>query len=144
MEESEPIAKEIRDLIEKQKVATTDEEKEKIEAEIKPKAALFSGYRQRAADAFSRAYKFYDVKSASEKAAKSELFVILAKLLGAEEKNVDQRVASLIKGPFPDPISKVIPIDEPEPAKTPGADSAPGTKPAPAKAKPAPARKPRP
>lgn len=119
-EESAPIVKEIVALIEKQKLATTDEEKEKLEIQIKPKVALFNGYNERAADALSRAYKFFDENIASEKAAKAQIYVKLAEMLGIESKNraaFDKIVSDASAKPFPNPTSEVTPIPEPEPAK---------------------------
>lgn len=149
IEERSPIGKEIAALIEKQKIATTDEEKEKLEAEIKPKVALFNGYSQRAADAFSRAYKFYNDSVPAEKAAKAQLFGSLTELLRTEKTYLDQRVAALTKEKFPDPTSQVTPIDDPEPPKAedvaPPAGKAPAArKSSPAKSKAASLKKPKP
>jgi hypothetical protein len=118
-EESAPIGKEIVDLMAKQEAAPTVEEKQKLEVEIKSKAALFNGYSERRLDALSRAYRFVDEKIPSEKALKARVYAEIAAALGAEAKErLDNLVAAAAEKPFPDPTSAVTPIDDPEPVKS--------------------------
>ncbi len=121
VEESDPIRKEVVDLINKQKAATTDEEKEKLEGEIKAKVALLNGYTERALDAFGRAYKFADEKIPAEKTLKAEVYKTLQGLYERrfEKKDgLDQWIATSVAKPLPNPTSEVAPVSDPEPAKT--------------------------
>ena len=136
-DESAPIGKEIGDLIEKQKIAQTDEEKAKIDVEIKEKAALFNGYKIRASEAFSRAYKFSDEKIAAEKTLKTQFGKILKDIYGTRAES-DAALAALIdedaKKLFQDPAVVVTPVAEAEPAPVVTSPSTPvpaGTKSAP-------------
>ena len=58
IDEAAPLGKEIADMITKLRATTVEEEKVKINEEIKAKEALFNGYTERAMDAFARAAKF--------------------------------------------------------------------------------------
>lgn len=143
VEESAPIGKEIVSLIQKEHTALTDEEKEKLDVEIKAKEALYNGYNERALDAFSRAYRFADEKIASEKTLKAQVYTALQGLFErrfAKKDGVDKWVADATVKPFPNPTSEVTPVSDPEPAKvTVGApDTAkPASTPGAAKGKPA-------
>ncbi len=140
-EEAAPIGKEIVALIEKQKAAEAEDDKAKLEVEIRAKAALFNGYRARELDAFSRAYRFSDEKIPSEKALKANLYAKLGGSMGPEAKErLDKLVAASEQTPLPDPTSEVTPIEEPEPAAA--EPASPGTKGKPAvKSKATPIRK---
>lgn len=120
-DEATPIGKEIVDLIEKQKLATTDEEKTKLDVEIKEKEALFNGYQVRVSEAFSKAYKFSDEKLPTEKALKAQFSKILKEIYGSKA-DTDVAFAGLIdesfKKPFQDPAVAVTPVAEPESVAT--------------------------
>ena len=135
---SDPIRKEVVDLITKQKAATTDEEKEKLEGEIKAKVALLNGYTERALDAFGRAHKFAEKKGAAEAPLKAELYKTLQALYQRRfEKTdgMDKWIADTTAKPLPNPTSEVTPVADPEPttttsSTTPAGQAAPATKPA--------------
>ena len=140
---SDPIRKEVVDLITKQKAATTDEEKEKLEGEIKAKVALLNGYTERALDAFGRAHKFAEKKGAAEATLKAELYKTLQALYQRRfEKTdgMDKWIADTTSKPLPNPTSEVTPVADPEATTTtsttsttaPAGQAAPVTKPAPA------------
>ena len=140
---SEPIRKEVVDLITKQKGATTDEEKEKLEDEIKTKVALLNGYTERALDAFGRAHKYAEKKGAAEAALKADLYKTLQALYQRRfEKTdgLDKWIADATAKPLPNPTSEVAPVSDPEPTTTtsttsstaPAGQPAGSTKPAPA------------
>ena len=119
-EESAPIAKEIVALIEKQKAASTDEEKVDIDVEIKAKEAIYKGYTERALDAYSRAYSAADEKNASEKTLKAGVYKTLQTLYeGRFEKKdgLDAYILATTSKPLPNPTSEVTPVLDPEPAK---------------------------
>lgn len=120
-EESTPIAKEIVALIEKQKAAATEEEKVKIDVEIKAKEGLYKGYTERALDAYSRAYSAADEKIASEKTLKAGVYKTLQTLYeGRFEKKdgLDAYILALASKPLPNPTSDVTPISDPESVKS--------------------------
>lgn len=118
VDESTPIGKEIVSLIEKQKAALTDEEKEKLDVEIKAKVALFNGYTERAVDAYARAYKFADENIAAEKTLKAGVYRTLQNLYLHKDSLDAHVVATTTSKPLPNPTSEVTPIFDPEPAKT--------------------------
>ncbi|MEO7674616.1 MAG: hypothetical protein ABIU09_11135 [Pyrinomonadaceae bacterium] len=147
VDEASPIGKEIVVLIEKLKGATTDEEKVKINNEIKPKVALYNGYTERALDAFGRAYAFADEKIASEKTLKAEVYKTFQSLYERrfEKKDgLDTYIAASNSKPLPNPTSEVAPIADPEPVpRTTTVTTAPtAAKPAGSNGKPAAAIKP--
>lgn len=131
-DEADPIGKEIVSLIEKQKTAPTDEEKAKLDVDIKAKEALFNGYLERSMDAYSRAYKFYDESVASEKTLKTQVYKILQDLYGRREPPAEfgKWIAGVSSVPLPDPTSAVAPVYDPEPVKK---EPEPAEKPAAAK-----------
>lgn len=121
VDESEPIRKEVVDLITKQKAATTDEEKEKLEGEIKGKVALLNGYTERALDAFGRAHKAAEKKGTAEAALKADLYKTLQALYQRRfEKTdgMDKWIADSTAKPLPNPTSAVEPVSDPEPTTT--------------------------
>lgn len=121
VEESAPIGKEIIALIDKQKAATADEEKEKLEGEIKGKVALLNGYTERALDAFSRAHKFAEKKGAAEAALKADMYRTLQALYQRRfEKTdgLDKWIADATAKPLPNPTSEVTPVSDPDPITT--------------------------
>lgn len=137
-EESKPINKEIIALVQKQSAAPTDEEKVKIEGEIRAKEALYNGYAERALDAFSHAYKFSDEKIASEKTLKAQVYADMRALFERrfeKKEGVDKWIVAAAARPLPDPASQVAPVFDPEPAKTAVPDPAGKTAPAKGKAR---------
>lgn len=141
-EESKPINNEIIALAEKFKVAATDEEKVKIDAEIKAKEALYNGYAERALDAFSHAYKFSNEKIASEKTLKAQVYSEMQALFERrfeKKEGVDKWIVAASAKVLPDPTTQVAPVFDPEPVKPILTDPAPAGKSAkaPAVAKPA-------
>lgn len=121
VDESAPIGKEIITLIDTQKKAATDEEKEKLETEIKGKVALLNGYTERALDAFGRAHKAAEKKGATEATLKAELYKTLQALYERrfEKKDgLDAWVAAAVAKPLPNPTSAVEPVSDPDPVKT--------------------------
>jgi hypothetical protein len=132
-DESAPIGKEIIALIEKQKAASTDEEKEKLDVEIKAKVALFNGYSERALDAYGRAYNIADEKVASEKKLKDDVYKTLQALYEQRFEKKDGLAAYILTStskPLPNPTSEVTPIADPEPKTTTTGKTAPAAKPA--------------
>lgn len=121
VDESVPIGKEIVVLIEKQKAAPTDEEKEKLDVEIKAKEALYNGYTERALDAYGRAYNSSDEKIVAEKTLKAGVYKTLQNLYEArfEKKDgLDPYIKASTEKPVPDPTREVTPVFDPEPLKT--------------------------
>lgn len=145
LEESAPIGTAIADLIKRQDAASTDEEKAKLDLEIKPKEALYNGYLERALDALSRAYRVTDDKVASEKTLKEQIYKMLQATHGKRDPAValDKWIADASLRPLADPASDVSPVFDPEPSTVTTAKPAlPEAKPAPAKTKPPAAKKP--
>ncbi len=120
-DESAPIGNDIVALIKRLDEAKTDEDKQKIAAELKSKEALYNGYLERTLDAFSRAYKFSDEKIASEKVLKDQMLKLLQDTLGrrAATTTLDKWIAKAEAMPLPDPTSAVEPVYDPEPAAEP-------------------------
>ena len=121
MGEKNRLGSEIQALIEKQKAAPTDEEKEKFEAEIKGKVGLFNGYLERAIDAFGRAQKVAPSASATEKTYKEALQKTVQDLYKQrfeKDTGLTEFIAASIAKPFPNPTSEVTPINDPEPVTT--------------------------
>ena len=115
-EQRTPIGADIAKLIEKQKAAKTDEEKLAVDAEIKPKVALFNGYTERIIDALGRAHKF--TKDATRKATIYKSLQDLYKIRTDKTEGMDAFVAALVAKPLPNPTSAVEPIVDPEPTPT--------------------------
>ena len=119
--EAAPIGAQIADLIAKQKAATTDEEKEKIDVEIKAKVALFNGYTERALDAYGRAWNIAKDTTPEEKKYKEGLLLTVKDLYKRrfdKDAGAEQWVATSIAKPLPDPTSAVQPVSDPEPTTT--------------------------
>ncbi|NOT49195.1 MAG: hypothetical protein HOP17_15810 [Acidobacteria bacterium] len=128
--EKNKIGAEIQALIEKQKAAPTDEEKEKFEAEIKGKVGLFNGYLERALDSFGRAHKVASTTSPADKTYKDALLKTVQDLYKQrfeKETGMTEFIAATIAKPFPNPTSEVTPVIDPEPVTT---TSTTGTSPA--------------
>lgn len=121
VDESNPIGEEIIKLVKAQELATTDEEKEKFEGEIKAKVALYNGYIERALDAFGRAHKVADDKIASEKTLKAEVYKTMQALYEKrfEKKDgLDTWISAAVAKPMPNPTTEVRPVQDPEPVTT--------------------------
>jgi hypothetical protein len=121
VEEAAKLGAEIATMITKQKAMTTDEEKEKIDVEIKAKVGLFNGYTERAIDAFSRAHKIAPTATAADKTYKDTLFKTISDLYKRrfdKEAGMNEYIAATLAKPFPNPTSEVTPINDPEPATT--------------------------
>jgi hypothetical protein len=121
IDEAAPIGAQIADLITKLRAATTDDEKMKLDAEIKQKEALFNGYTERAMDAFARAAKFAKADSPAGQQYKKGLedeVKRLYKIRFEKDAGVEQWVATSTAKPLPDPTSPVQPVSDPEPTTT--------------------------
>ena len=124
VEEASKLGAEIASMIEKQKAMATDEEKEKIDVEIKAKVGLFNGYTERAIDAFARAHKVAPGATAAEKTFKDELYKRVQDLYkrrfdkDSAMANLNTYLAAAIAKPFPNPTSEVTPINDPDPVTT--------------------------
>lgn len=119
--EKNKIGAEIQALIEKQKAAATDEEKEKFEGDIKGKVGLFNGYLERALDSFGRAHKVAPSTSPADKTYKDALQKTVADLYKQrfeKETGLNEYITAAIAKPYPNPTSEVTPIIDPEPTTT--------------------------
>lgn len=115
MEEGAPIGKEIGTLITELKAAP-DDQKEAIDAKIKPKVAMFNGYLERTIDAFGRAHAAAK-PGAYKDGLKKQLEQLYTQRTG-KETGADAFVASMIAKPMPNPTTPVTPIADPEPTPT--------------------------
>lgn len=122
--EAEPIGKEIAEKIKTiQKPETPEEEKVKLNEEVKAKVALFNGYMERAMDAFGRAWSNVKDEPATKVYKDGLLKEVqrLYKLRFEKEDGVNQWITAAIAKPLPDPSSAVQPIaDEPTTTTTTG------------------------
>jgi len=119
--EAAKLGEEIAGMITKQKAMTTDEEKEKIDVDIKAKVGLFNGYTERAIDAFSRAHKVAPSATPNDKTYKDMLFKTISDLYKRrfdKEAGMNEYIAATLAKPFPDPLSQVTPINDPDPTTT--------------------------
>ena len=133
IDEAAPIGAQIADLITKLKAATTDDEKMKLDAEIKQKEALFNGYTERAMDAFARAAKFAKADTPAGQQYKKGLddeVKRLYKIRFEKDAGVEAWVATATAKPLPDPASPVQPVSDPEPTTTTTTGAATGATPA--------------
>ena len=114
-----PIGAEIQALLEKQKAATTDEEKAKIEDEIKPKVALFNGYTERIIDALGRAHKLTTGTDKASTDYKANLYKEMEaqyELRFEKKEGLDSWVATSTAKPLADPTAAVQPVSDEKPA----------------------------
>jgi hypothetical protein len=119
--EAAKLGTEIATMIEKQKAMTTDEEKEKIDVDIKAKVGLFNGYTERAIDALSRAHKVAATATAADKTYKDSLYDQITKLYKRrfdKDAGLNEYITATLAKPFPNPTSDVTPINDPEPTTT--------------------------
>ncbi len=121
VDEAAPIGEQIAKLIETIKTAP-DEEKPKIDTEIKAKEALFNGYMERAMDAYARASKFAKTDTPAGQTYKKGLDDEIKRLWGIrfpdKKTGVDEWVAASTAKPLPDPTSAVQPVADPDPTTT--------------------------
>lgn len=121
VEEVAKLGEEIAAMIAKQKAMATDEEKEKIDVDIKAKVGLFNGYSERAIDAYARAHKVAPTATASDTTYKNELLKKIQVLYVRrfdKETGMDAYIAATTAKPFPNPTSEVTPINDPDPVTT--------------------------
>lgn len=122
VDEAAPIGLQIADLITKQKAAATDEEKLKLDDEIKPKVALYKGYIERAMDAYARAAKYSKTDTPAGQKYRDDLLAEIKRLykirFDDKETGVDEWVAATTAKPLPDPASAVQPVTDIEPTTT--------------------------
>jgi hypothetical protein len=119
--EAAKLGTEIASMIEKQKAMATDEEKEKIDVDIKAKVGLFNGYTERAIDAFTRAHKVAPTATANDKTYKDTLFKTISDLYKRrfdKEAGMNEYMTATLAKPFPNPTSEVTPINDPDPVTT--------------------------
>lgn len=117
LEEAGPIGAEIAKLIEAIKTAPTEEEKLKINDDVKAKVALFNGYTERAMDAYSRAWKFAKDDTPVGKKYKDGLLTTIQDLYKRrfdKETGVNEWVSTATAKPLPDPTSAVQPVTDPD------------------------------
>ena len=129
---ADKLGTEIINLINQQKAAATDEEKLKLDEQIKPKVGLYNGYLERALDALSRAVKFAKDNTPQAKAYKDSIYkdyLALYKRRFEKEEGADQWMATAVSKPLPDPTSQVQPVFDPEPTTTTTTTSTSVTKP---------------
>ena len=130
LEQAAPIGEEIAKLIETIKTAP-DEEKPKIDTEIKAKEALFNGYTERAMDAFARAAKFAKADTPAGQTYKKGLEDEVKRLYKIrfpdKTTGVDEWVAASTARPLPDPTSAVQPVTDPDPTTTTNTTTGAGT-----------------
>ena len=128
--EAAPIGAEIAKLIEAIKAAPTDEEKAKIDEQVKAKVALFNGYTERAMDAYGRAWTHAKSDTPALKTYKDKLMALVQDLYKRrfdKDAGVNEWVATAVAKPLPDPTSAVQPvIDEPTTTTTSAAPSGTG------------------
>ena len=128
LEEAAPIGQQIADLIAKQKAAATDDEKLKLDEEIKAKVGLFNGYTERALDAYGRAWNVATDTTPEAKKYKDGLLVTVKELYKRrfdKDTGAEQWVSTAIAKPLPDPASAVQPVTDPEPTTTTTTTAAP-------------------
>jgi hypothetical protein len=113
-EEATKIGVEIARLIERQRAATTDEDKLRIDEDIKSKEALFNAYAERALDAYGRAHK-KAIAAKEDKSFVDGLYKVMQdiyKLRFPNGQGMDAWIASTINNPMPDPTSEVKPVTD--------------------------------
>ncbi len=111
-----PIGTEIAKLIEQQKATQDVEQKVAIDAQIKPKVALFNGYTERIIDALGRAHKF--TKDPARKATIYKNLQDQYKLRFDKTEGLDAYLATTVAKPLPNPTSTVEPVTDPDATTT--------------------------
>ena len=116
VEQAAPIGAEIAKLIEEQKKAPDDAAKLAIDAQIKPKVALFNGYTERIIDAFGRAHKY--TKDTTRKATIYKKLQDLYQQRFDKSTGLDEYLVATVAKPLPNPTTAVQPVVDPEPTPT--------------------------
>lgn len=116
---SEPVGAELAKMIQTMKTLTTDEEKLKLDAEIKAKIALYNGYLERAMDSLARAHKAFGTKTdAYAKQRREAIYKQLQdmyKLRFDKDTGMDAYLATTVAKPLPNPSSDVQPVVDEQP-----------------------------
>jgi hypothetical protein len=114
-----PIGTEIAKMIETLKTLPTEEEKVKMDADIKAKIALYNGYLERAMDSYARAHKAYgNLTTPFAKQRKDELYKELQNLYKRrfdKDAGLDTYIATTLAKPLPNPSSDVQPVVDEQP-----------------------------
>lgn len=114
LNEAAPIGKDIASKIEAIKQAPTDEEKLKIDAELKPQIALFKGYAERAMDAFGRAWSLAKSDTPAGQKYKDGLYQQIQDLYKTrfedKQDGLNTWISSAVARPLPDPNTTVQPV----------------------------------
>ncbi len=115
-DELNKLVDEIKALEASQKDTDTEEvAKQKFDA-IKAKVALANGTAERAMDAFSRAYTLGQAQAYKAKMKKNVEDAY--KVRFGKVEGLDSWIAGVAAKAFPNPLSPITPISDPEPAKT--------------------------
>lgn len=123
-DEAVKIAQELAELSKTLNASTDEEEKVRLDAQIKEKEALFNGYAERSMDAYGRAHKLASEATPEGKKYKEGLFTIISGLYELrfnKKDGVVNWIATTTAKPLPNPTSTVEPIKDPEPANSTGA-----------------------
>lgn len=138
-DELNKLTTEIKIAADSQKDTDTPEvAKQKVD-DIKAKVALANGTAERAADAFTRAYNLGQAPAYKKKMKDNVEGAY--KLRFGKVEGLDAWIAGVASKPFPNPITPVTPISDPEPAApttTPGGSTAATTTPVTTTVKPTP------
>ncbi|MEO5858108.1 MAG: hypothetical protein ABIR33_04080 [Pyrinomonadaceae bacterium] len=121
VEESAPIGAKIADGIKRIAATSVEDEKIKINEEVKANVALFNGYTERALDAYGRAWSIAKADTPVEKTYKDNLLKIVRDLYKRrtdKDTGAEQWVATAVAKPLPNPTSTVEPVSDPDPATT--------------------------
>lgn len=122
---------EVAKLIVAQKALPTEDEKLKMEPQIKETIGLINGNAERALDYYSRAYKLAKSDTPAAKTYKDGLYKDLTVLYEgrfSKKDGLDAYIATVVTKPMPNPTTPVTPISDPEP--TPTTTTGTATKPA--------------
>ena len=133
IEQGAPMGAEIAKLIQQIKDATDDKVKEDLDKQASAKVGMFYGYTERALDAYSRAYNVAKSDTPAAKTYKDNLYKIMQGLYKrrfAKDTGLDQYVSTTLAKPFPNPMTPVDPIQDPEPTTTTTTGAAPTAAPA--------------
>lgn len=129
IEQAGPIGDEIQALIKKIEATEDEDEKIRIDTEVKAKVALFNGHIDRAIDSYSRAYAVADESVAADKKLKADVYEELKGLwerIGRKD-GLDKHIASVSSSPLPNPTSEVQPLADPEPETNASGDNTTGS-----------------
>lgn len=124
-DELNKIVEQIQIKSKDQKDTDTPEVAQQKVDDLKKLVAQSNGTSERAMDAFSRAFNL--AKDPTVKAKYKKNVQDAYKLRFGKEDGVDAWIASAVAKPFIDPKTPIAPISDPEPAKTTGTVTGPGT-----------------